>query len=546
MVNGNKIKGEGMDILVNSLPWNNSGTNKELYIYDSVYDHEENICYESQVAIAKSKGWLPLYWVGRNGIGWAEYSGIPDPVDVATIILKESETMHLGATLQLTAIVKPENATNKAVTWSSSNESVATVSSDGIVTAKTLGTAIITCTAKDGSGIKATCQVTVEPVKVISVALNTATATLEKGKTMQLIAYITPNNATNKDVSWSASPSSVASVDNKGKVTALEVGTATITCKSQDGSEVKAMCQVTVVPTVVAVNDITLNATTKTLFVGQEFSLSATVLPTNATEKSVSWSSDKEDVASVDAYGHVTAKAVGKAEITCTANDGSGVRERCSIIVEAVPVTRIILNHSEATLEAGETTQLIATVEPDNATDKSVMWSSNKPSVASVDVNGIVTANSSGLALITCAANDGNGVEEKCLITVIVPEPTKIDVVPATLKIDIEVSNTFRLSYVLTPSNAVTAVTWQSDDESIATVTQDGVVTCLKDGTVHIYAETSNHKWGSCTINITDAIQDVKADSPQQLNSTYSITGQCLAAPRKGINIVNGKKVFVK
>lgn len=159
-----------------------------------------------------------------------------------------SITLEKDKTHQLTATITPSNATDKSVTWSSSNTTVATVSSSGLVTAKSPGTATITCKANDGSGVLATCTVTVTSpfILVENISLNNSSVTLEESKTHQLTATVTPSNATDKSVTWSSSNTSVATVSSSGLVTAKTAGTATITCKANDGSGKSASCKVTV------------------------------------------------------------------------------------------------------------------------------------------------------------------------------------------------------------------------------------------------------------------------------------------------------------
>lgn len=156
-----------------------------------------------------------------------------------------SITLDVSKPHQLTATVTPANATDKSVTWSSSNTSVATVNNSGLVTAKSPGTVTITCKANDGSGVSATCTVTVV-ILVENITLNNSSVTLEESKTHQLTATVTPSNATDKSVTWSSSNTSVATVSSSGLVTAKTAGTATITCKANDGSGKSASCKVTV------------------------------------------------------------------------------------------------------------------------------------------------------------------------------------------------------------------------------------------------------------------------------------------------------------
>ena len=178
----------------------------------------------------------------------------PDPIPVTKITVSPSTaTLKLDGTktVQLSAEVLPSNATNKSVTWSTSSSSIATVSSSGLVTAQAAGSATITCKATDGSGVYGTCAVTVsaptpDPIKVTGISLNYTSVSLVKGDTRQLRATVTPSNATDKTVKWSSSNSSVAWVSSDGLVTAVERGTATITCKANDGSGVTGICDVTV------------------------------------------------------------------------------------------------------------------------------------------------------------------------------------------------------------------------------------------------------------------------------------------------------------
>ena len=270
------------------------------------------------------------------------------PITVAEIKLSQSTlSMKKGETAALTATITPENATDKSVDWTSSDTKIATVDSTGKVTAVSAGTASITCMAKDGSDKKATCKVTVtDPtppkpsvVKVTKITLNKTTASVGKGKTMQLTATVTPTNATNKAVTWKSSNTKIATVSSTGKVTAKSAGTVTITCTAKDGSGKKATCKVTVtepkppVKPTVKVTKVTLNKKAATLSPKETLTLRATVTPTNATNKAVTWKSSNTKIATVSSTGRVTAKSAGTVTITCTAKDGSGKTATCKITV---------------------------------------------------------------------------------------------------------------------------------------------------------------------------------------------------------------------
>ena len=332
-----------------------------------------------------------------------------------------------GQTVQLTATVSPSNATNKTLEWKSSNTNVATVDSSGKVTAVANGTATITATAKDDSKKSASCKITVSipstTVPVSSVSLNKTSATLTaKGQTAQLTATVAPSNATNKVVTWASDNGAVATVNN-GVITAVGNGTANITVKTADGGKT-ATCKVTVnipvpvTPKPVSVSSVSLNKTSATLTSkGATTTLTATVSPSNADNKSVTWSTDNSAVATVN-NGVVTAVGNGNANITVKTADGSKTAT-CKVTVSIpVPVSSVSVTPSSVTLtKAGETTQLSATVSPSNADNKSVTWSTDNSAVATVNSSGVVTAVANGSCNITARTADG-GKTSSCKVTV--------------------------------------------------------------------------------------------------------------------------------
>lgn len=254
-------------------------------------------------------------------------------------------------------------------------------------------------------------------VSVTSVTLNQSSISLKEGNTYQLSASIYPANATNKNVNWSSSNTSVASVSSYGLVSAKSSGTATVTCRAADGSGKYATCRVSVETATVYVSSITLNKSSLSLGVGETSQLSASVYPTSATNRSVSWTSDDTSVITVSSSGLVTAKSAGTATITCRANDGSGKKATCSISVkEAVKPTSITLNKTNASLTEDETLQLTATVSPSDAADKTVTWMSDNAAVATVNASGLVTAKGGGTANII--ATTSNNLAAVCIITV--------------------------------------------------------------------------------------------------------------------------------
>jgi uncharacterized protein YjdB len=316
---------------------------------------------------------------------------------------------------------------------------------------------------------------------------------------------VKPDNATNKTVTWTSSSSSIATVDQNGKITAVSEGTATITAKAGDKT---ATCSVTVKKNTVAVESVTLDKSSLELTEGETATLTATVKPDNATNKTVTWSSDKTSVATVDANGKVTAVAEGTATITAKAGDKTAT---CSVTVKknVIAVESVTLDITSTILNTGETLTLTATVKPDNATDKTVTWSSSNSSVATVDANGKVTAVAQGTAIVTAKAGD-----KTATCTVIVMK-TDIPVESITLDkyyLELTEGETGTITATVKPDNATNkTVTWSSSNPTIAAVDQNGIVTALQSGEVIILAKAG--AWtASCMVRVKKKSTSVSGD----------------------------------
>ena len=321
-----------------------------------------------------------------------------------------------GGSAVLSASVSPEAASDRAVAWSSSDRSVATVDKAGTVHGLRPGTATVTATAEGKSG---TCAVTVKAkaVNVTEVTLDKTELTLTEGETETLTATVRPDNADNKKVKWSSDKTEIATVDGAGRVTAVKAGEAVITVTTEDGGKT-ATCKVTVKAKTVSVTEVTLDRAELTLTEGETETLTATVKPDNADNRKVTWSSDKTDVATVDGAGKVTAVKAGEAVITVTTEDG-GKTATCKVTVKAkvVPVTGVDVKPWSVTIGANGTTKLTCTVAPSNATNRNVKWESDNPSVATVDSDGNVRAVSAGVAKVSAVTEDG-GFRSGCTVTV--------------------------------------------------------------------------------------------------------------------------------
>lgn len=260
-------------------------------------------------------------------------------------------------------------------------------------------------------------------ITVTSVTLDSTSITLIEGDSQTLTATVSPSNVENQKVLWSSSNSSVASVKD-GIVTAIKVGAATITAKSDDGGKT-ATCTVTVEAKNTPVTGVTLDKTSYEMTEGDEVTLTATISPENATNKNVSWSSSNTSIATVD-NGKVTALGEGNTTIMVKTEDGNwGATCDISVIKAiTIPVVAIELNYTSLKIYKGDQVQLLATVKPRDATDKNVVWSSDTPSVVTVNADGLVTAILEGNARISATAG---GIVSTCDIIVEIPSAKEGD-----------------------------------------------------------------------------------------------------------------------
>lgn len=305
-------------------------------------------------------------------------------------------------------------------------------------------------------------------------------------------AEVCPTYAECTDVSWYSDNPSVASVNaTSGYIYARSAGSARIYACATDGSGVSDYITVTVTSKV-SVTSVTLNRTSLSLERGDYFALTATVCPENATNRELCWRSANTNVAEVNS-GVVTAKASGYAYIYAEATDGSGVYARCYVhVTEDVLVTSVTVSPSRLTMTAGESTYLHAVVCPENAADKSLVWVSSNPSVATVISNsGLVVAQGTGSATITATAYDGSGEYGECLLTVDPPVAvTGVQVCPTSFTMN--VGDTATLDTIVCPENATNKrVIWCSSNESVASVDYyTGEITANLAGTATITATT--------------------------------------------------------
>jgi len=391
-----------------------------------------------------------------------------------------------GASYTLTAVVLPEKAENKTVSWTSSDQKTATVS-NGTVKAVDKGTATIT--AKTSNGLTASCTVHVSDIVPTSVTVSMPEIWLTKGASYTLTATVLPDNAADKSVTWTSSNTAAATVSN-GAVTAVSAGTAVVTAKTSNGLTASCTVHVSdIVPT-----SVTVSMPEIWLTKGASYTLTATVLPENAANRTVTWTSSNTAAATVS-NGTVTAVSAGTAVVT--AKTSNGLTASCTVHVNDIVPDSVKLSQNALWLTRGQTVSLTATVLPENAANKTVTWTSSNTAAATVS-NGVVTAVATGTATVT--ATTSNGKTASCTVAVTSPAES---VVLNKQQLALKVGASETLTASLKPDGADrTTMTWTSSNTAVAAVS-NGVVTAKSAGSAVVTVTTANGKSASCTVTVT-------------------------------------------
>lgn len=319
---------------------------------------------------------------------------------------------------------------------------------------------------------------TKEPVQ--TPVISPEALTVEKGESYTL--ELLPEG---QEPSWSSSDNAVATVSRDGTVTGVSCGTCTVTASTSAG---EASCTVTVVN--VAVKLVSLNKTSTVIVIGGSELLTATVLPENADDRTVTWSSSDPEVASVE-NGKVSALSLGEAVITASAGN---LRAECAVKVKGPDVESVTLDQEELLIKKGQTAVLTATVTPADADFGGLIWESSDESVVTVD-NGNITAVEVGSAVVKVTAANKTA---RCTVYVSDAETESITVSPKELTLKIGESAVIEATIYPEGSNIVY---WSSFDDRVATVDDMGTVTAVAEGETSIMAKAGD-KFATCKITV--------------------------------------------
>lgn len=383
-------------------------------------------------------------------------------------------TLNKGGSTTLSVLVYPEDAEeDRSVTWKSEDDRIATVDSNGKVTAIAGGSTKIIGTLKNGKTVEV--SITVE-VPLEKVEIESDNLVMTRGSEKTVKAILTPADTTDTTaVIWESSNSDVATVVD-GKIKALGAGVTTITVRVGNFSD-----SITV-EVIVPIESIELNAESLNLNRGEDFDAVSTILPVDTTDKTlVSWTSSNSSVASVDQNGHIVAVGYGDAVITA---EVSGHKAEIKVHVE-VPITDFVAEETEVNVLRGKSLSLKTTITPfDTSEDTKITWTSSDTKIVTVDEKGVITGIKGGNATITGTLKNGMSVQIKVTVDTILVESLSFKEESVTVLLGQNTSQ----AVLINPIDATETdeVVWTSSDESVALVDELGNVTGLKAGEAEI------------------------------------------------------------
>ena len=321
---------------------------------------------------------------------------------------------------------------------------------------------------------------------------------MKVGEKETLSVVVTPNNSKGKyNLDWTSSNTQVATVSDSGYVQALMAGATTITVKTPNGKQDSIELTVEEIFATTVSVDFEYSA----IQTGSTYQLTATVYPNNTTNKNIIWSSSNDDVISVTQDGTITAESTGIAVVTATSASNSAAKKSLTIMVkDVIEVTSLSLNHTSLQVYKGKSASLTCYVNPTNATDKTVNWSSNAPDIVTVNNNGSLNIHNAGTAIITVTS--ANGKSTSCTVTVPTVQADRVDFSIATMRLlmtNLTVGNTYQLEYTALSNKGfdyevTDKAIWETSHPEIASIDQNGVLTIHTSGTTVVSVTVSGKK----------------------------------------------------
>ena len=428
---------------------------------------------------------------------------VKNPMATQVVLNKTQHNAIVDDVFTLTAKVMPEKAAQNVV-WTMDKTDILQDLGKGKFKALKAGEVTITATAQDGSGMKATCRVVVKNPKATQVVLNETQHNAIVDDIFTLTAQVMPEKAA-QNVVWTMDKTNTLQDLGNGKFKALKAGEVTITATAQDGSGMKATCRVVVKNPMAT--QVVLNETQHHATVDDVFTLTAQVMPEKAAQNVV-WTMDKTDILQDLGEGKFKALKAGEVTITATAQDGSGMKATCRVVVKNPMATRVVLNASNKFVSVEEIFTLNANILPEKAVQK-VSWELSNATIVESLGDGRFLALREGRTTITAVATDGSGVRAVCHVVVqakkpVVPEiPKATEVVLDSLQRTVHAEEEFTLIAKVMPEQAVQKVVWTMDKTDILQDLGEGKFKALKTGEVMITATAQDGSGVKATCHVT-------------------------------------------
>ncbi len=464
-------------------------------------------------AVALKTSQMTVYW----GTDPAVSPYLEAETDGRVIVLQAGKTAALKADCQ------PSDASNRKVTFTSTDDAVMKVTGTTMKAVAGGECQLIVASEQNPEVAEVWHVLVIQPVKKITVLADTMTVNV--GEMLQMTAACEPADATMQSVTWTSRSPQIAAVDENGLVTALKKGRAEIVAKAVDGSGKSGSLTVQVAqpPT-----DITMQTPAVNLIAGERGQLKVQVLPSDANDKTVSWYSTDSTVATVDQSGRVTGVGRGECQIiaVCKANASLSAEATVNVIQR---VTSVAFLESNLSVSVGDSYQLSWMVQPSDASIPDVSFSSSAPNKVTVDADGVIRGVAQGSATITATAVDGS--REKAQLKVRVTQP--VEGVSIQYQVyHIQLEGALNIKALLQPSNADnTACDWRLGDPSIATLRSSGKnvasVTGVHRGTTSITARTQDGGYeASAEIRVGDfnravVVDDVYLDASDKIRLVF-------------------------
>ncbi|MGG0656980.1 Ig-like domain-containing protein [Rummeliibacillus pycnus] len=336
----------------------------------------------------------------------------------SSIVLNSNDiSIQKGNTFTLKSTIVPSDAQNQEVTWKSNNTNIATVSETGEVKGVSAGKTSIVVTSVANPSVTSQVNVTVTPILPTKISVNKTSLHIANGQKYLVKATVAPTNAENKKVKWTTSNAKIATVSSEGLITAKANGNAVISATAVGNEKL-----VTTIKVNVSTKTVKANKSSLTLVSGKSSTVKAIVSPSDATQKSVTWSTSNSKIASVSSKGTIKAKKPGT--VTITAKAKSAKSAKIKVVVKApVQAKSVSINKTNFTLGKGSSAQLVAAIKPSNTTYKKISWSSSNSKIVKVDQNGKVTA--VGLGTATIKAKTVNGKYKTVKVKVVLKAAKK-------------------------------------------------------------------------------------------------------------------------